>query len=274
MEEFVKKCVIFYNEDKQTAAVNYKKIKEFLENEKIEILSAAYIKDADFAVVIGGDGTLLRATQKLIKNEDIVVIAVNAGSLGFLTEIKAEEGIEACKSYLSGDYEIDYRGLLDVWINNEKKSVLNEVVFSNGGMARKPVKIGLYSDKGKINCYRGDGVIISTPTGSTAYSLSAGGPIISHYLDAVLITPIAPHNLTTRPIVIDIKREICVKVEEEPESDRESFVIADGESWQKISRTDKIKVKYSHKKLKLLLPKNRNYYSVLKEKLKWGDNLC
>lgn len=274
MEESVKKCVIFYNEDKNFAVENYKKIKDFLIEKNIKILSHHDIEEADFAVVIGGDGTLLRATQKIIKNENIVVIAVNAGSLGFLTEIKAEEGIDACISYLNGDYEIDYRGLLDVCINDEKKTVLNEVVFSNGGMARKPVKIGFYSDMGKINCYRGDGVIISTPTGSTAYSMSAGGPIISHYLDALLITPIAPHNLTTRPIVIDVKRKISVKVEEEAESDRESFVIADGEYWKKIARDDKISVKYSDKKLKLFLPKNRNYYSVLKEKLKWGDNLC
>lgn len=270
----MKKCVIFYNDEKAIAVINYKKIKDFLESEGVCVLSAENIEEADFAVVIGGDGTLLRATHKIIKNKNIVVIAVNAGSLGFLTEIKIDEGVEACKMYLSGDYEVEHRGLLDVWINDEKRIALNEVVFSNGGMARKPVKIGLYSDKGKINCYRGDGVIVSTPTGSTAYSLSAGGPIISHYIDAVLITPIAPHNLTTRPIVIDIKRDIRVIVEEEADSDRESYVIIDGESWTRIDREDKIRVKYSEQKLKLLLPANRNYYSVLKEKLKWGDNLC
>ena len=270
----MKKCVIFYNEEKSNAVTYYNKIKNFLIGENVEILSYSDIEKADFTVVIGGDGTLLRATQKIIKNKNIIVIAVNAGSLGFLTEVKADEGIDACKSYLLGNYEIDNRGLLDIWVNDEKKTVLNEVVFSNGGMARRPVKIGLYSDKGKINCYRGDGVIISTPTGSTAYSLSAGGPIISHYLDAVLITPIAPHNLTTRPIVIDTKREIIVKVEDEFGSNRESFIITDGDSWKKINKDDFIKVKYSNKKLKLLCPKNRNYYSVLKEKLKWGDNLC
>ena len=270
----MKKCVIFYNEEKPIAVENYKKVKDFLKRENTEILSVSDVEKADFAVVIGGDGTLLRATQKIMKNENIVVIAINAGSLGFLTEIKAEEAVSACKMFLLGDYEIDYRGLLDICVNGEEKIALNEIVFSNGGMARKPVRIGLYSEKGKINCYRGDGVIISTPTGSTAYSLSAGGPIISHYLDAILITPIAPHNLTTRPIVIDVKRKIYAKVEEEPDSDRESYVIVDGESWRQIGREDKITVKYSDKKLKLLLPKNRNYYSVLKEKLKWGDNLC
>lgn len=270
----MKKCVIFYNEEKSNAVIYYNKIKNFLLRENVTVLSYCDIKKADFAVVIGGDGTLLRATQRILENENIVVIAVNAGSLGFLTEVKGEEGIDACKSYLLGDYELDSRGLLDIWVNGEKRTVLNEAVFSNGGMAKRPVKIGLYSDKGKINSYRGDGVIISTPTGSTAYSLSAGGPIISHYLDAVLITPIAPHNLTTRPIVIDVKREIHVKVEDDLGNDRESFVIADGYSWKKITKEDDIRVKYSDKKLKLLCPKNRNYYSVLKEKLKWGDNLC
>ncbi len=270
----MKKCVIFYNEEKSSAVICFNKVKKFLTEENVEILSENCIEKADFAVIIGGDGTLLRAAQKIIKNENIIIIAVNAGSLGFLTEVKADEAVDTCKLYLSGKYNIDSRGLLDIWVNGEKRSVLNEAVFSNGGMARRPVKIGLYSDKGKINSYRGDGVIISTPTGSTAYSLSAGGPIISHYLDAVLITPIAPHNLTTRPIVIDIKREIYVKVEDDPESKRESYIIADGDSWKKITRDDDIKVRYSDKKLKLLCPENRNYYSVLKEKLKWGDNLC
>ena len=270
----MKKCTIFYNEDKANAVSYYKKIKEFLEKEGVKILLKNEIEDADFAIVIGGDGTLLRATQTIIKNKDIVVIAVNAGTLGFLTEINPEESIEICKSYLNGDYNIDERGLLDIIIDGEKKSALNEVVFSNGGMAKKPVKIGAYACERKINCYKGDGVIISTPTGSTAYSLSAGGPIISPYLDAILITPIAPHNLTTRPIVVDTKFPINIKVEDELGSDRKSVVIVDGEFWTEITRKNNIQVVYSDIRLKLLSPKERNYYSVLKQKLKWGENLC
>ncbi|MFR4520120.1 MAG: NAD(+)/NADH kinase, partial [Fusobacterium sp.] len=103
----MKKCVIFYNEEKKSAVLYYNQIKDFLEEEGVLILSSCDIKKADFAVVIGGDGTLLRASQKIIPNENIVVIAVNAGSLGFLTEVKGEEGVEACKNYLSGNYEID-----------------------------------------------------------------------------------------------------------------------------------------------------------------------
>lgn len=270
----MKKCVIFYNEDKINATAYNKKIKEFLLKEGVELLSKQEIEKADFAVVIGGDGTLLRATQTIIKNKDIIVIAVNAGTLGFLTEIKVEEFFDACKSYLNGEYEFDERGLLEVWINNQKGYALNEVVFSNGGMAKKPVKIGVYTHRGKVNCYKGDGVIVSTPTGSTAYSLSAGGPIVSPYIDAILITPIAPHNLTTRPIVVGTEYPLKIKVEEEVGSDKRSLVISDGEFIQKISQKDEIYVKYSEIKLRLLCSKDRNYYSVLKEKLKWGENLC
>lgn len=269
-----KKCIIYYNKDKKNAVFYYEKIKSFLDEEKIEILSNFEVEKADFAIVIGGDGTLLQATQTIIKNKNIVVIAINAGTLGFLTEIKPEESIEACKSYLNNEYKIDERGLIDITINEEKKSALNEIVFSNGGMAKKPVKISIHTDRGRINCYKGDGVIVSTPTGSTAYSLSAGGPIISPYIDAILITPIAPHNLTTRPIVIDPKLPLTIDVEEEIDSDKKSIVVIDGIFWEEITKRDKITIQYSDIRLKLLSPKKRNYYSVLKQKLKWGENLC
>lgn len=267
----MKKCVIFYNENKTKAIEIYERIVKFLNSKKITVLSKENIKEADFAIVIGGDGTLLRASKEIIKKENLLTIAINAGSLGFLTEIKEEEAIKICEDYLNDEFLIDKRGILKLEINGEEFYALNEVVISNGGMGKKLISLDLNCEMGNINTYRGDGVIISTPTGSTAYSLSAGGPIISHYLDAILITPIAPHNLSNRPIVIDSKRIVEIDIKEK---EIENYIIVDGDSIKKVSPTDKIIIKYSDKKLNLLLPKERNYYSILKEKLKWGENLC
>lgn len=265
-----KKCVIFYNKDKRKAIEAYKQITNFFKKNKVLILSSEKILEADFAIVIGGDGTLLRAAKEIIK-KNLVTIAINAGSLGFLTETKLEEAIDACQSFLNGNYKVEKRGILEIKINSEKFYALNEVVFSNGGMGKRLTSLDLFCDIDEINRYKGDGVIIATPTGSTAYSLSAGGPILSHYLEAILITPIAPHNLSSRPIVIDSKRKI--RVEHVKGYDR-CFIIVDGEMIRQIEEDDEIEIEYSEKTLNLFVHENRNYYSVLKEKLRWGDNLC
>ncbi|MDP0489205.1 MAG: NAD(+)/NADH kinase [Fusobacterium sp. JB021] len=266
-----KKCVIFYNKEKIKAIEMYHKIIDFFQKNKVLILSPDDILEADFAIVIGGDGTLLRASKQIILKKNLITIAINAGNLGFLTETKLDEGLDACKNFLEGKYKIEKRGILEITINSEKFYALNEVVFSNGGMGKRLTSLDLFCDIDRINRYKGDGVIIATPTGSTAYSLSAGGPILSHYLQAILITPIAPHNLTSRPIVIDSKRQ--VRVEHVKGYDR-CFIIVDGEMVRQIEEDDKIEIKYSEKTLNLFSYENRNYYSVLKEKLRWGDNLC
>ena len=265
------KCVIFYNSTKAKAVEIYTDLKNFLKEKKISLLPKEKITEATFAIVIGGDGTLLRASKEIIKNESIPVIAINAGRLGFLTEIKEIEAREICESYLKGDYKIYSRGLLDAKINNETYNILNEVVITTGPLDKKLVSVDIFSDSGKINTYTGDGVIIATPTGSTGYSLSAGGPIVSYYLDAIIITPIAPHNLSTRPIVLSSEEVLYAKVNY---NDVSNFLIIDGDFIKKLNVNDKITISYSDKKLNLVLPKERNYYSILKEKLKWGDNLC
>lgn len=265
------KCVIFCNKTKAKAVEIYTDLKNFLKEKNVTLLSKHEIDKATFTIVIGGDGTLLRASKEIIKKTNLPVIAINAGSLGFLTEIKELEARDICQSYLDKNYKIYSRGLLEITINDDSYNVLNEIVISNGRLDKRLISVDIFADSGKINTYTGDGVIIATPTGSTAYSLSAGGPIVSYHLDAIIITPISPHNLSTRPIILSSQEVLYAKVNH---NDINNFLMIDGDFVKKLTVNDKITISYSDKKLNLILPKERNYYSVLKEKLKWGDNLC
>ncbi|MGL4533704.1 MAG: NAD(+)/NADH kinase [Fusobacteriaceae bacterium] len=267
----MKKCCIFFNSDKELAVKFAKETEEYLLTKNVEIISEESIMNANFAIVIGGDGTLLRASKKIISNPNLDVIAVNAGSLGFLTEIRIEEAIKTYDKYLSGISLIKDRKLLEVTIKDKVYNVLNEAVISKGGVRTKLLRVEIYSNGNFMNRYRADGVIVSTPTGSTAYSMAAGGPIVAPGLKAIVITPIAPHNLAARPIVIDGDEVLVAKISDE---DRTGYVILDGENCSKIKYNEEIKIRYSDKKIRLVLPEENNYYNILRETLKWGDNLC
>lgn len=267
----MEKVCIIYNEDKIGAQELYEESCLFFERKGLEILPLEEIRECNLAVVIGGDGTLLRASKEFLKNQDLYVIAVNAGSLGFLTEIKKEDAVATYERILRGDFRVEERAYLEVQVRDKVLNVLNELVVSKGGVRTKMLKIDVFSQEEYINTYKADGVIFSTPTGSTAYSLSAGGPIIMPTLKALVITPIAAHNLTARPIVIDGDEELEIRIGEEGCS---GYLIVDGETWCEIDKRDVVKLKYSSLKLKLVLPKERSYYNILREKLKWGDNLC
>lgn len=267
----MKKCCIFFNEDKVLALKFAKETEEYLITKNVEIIPKESVENADFAVVIGGDGTLLRASKTIISNPNLDVIAVNAGSLGFLTEIRIEEAIKTYDKYLSGKSIIKDRKLLEVTIKDKVYDVLNEAVISKGGVRTKLLRVEIYSNGDFMNRYRADGVIISTPTGSTAYSMAAGGPIVTPGLKAMVITPIAPHNLAARPVVIDGDEVLIAKISDE---DRMGYVILDGENCSKIKYNEEIKIRYSDKKIRLVLPEENNYYTILRETLKWGDNLC
>ncbi|OQY43000.1 MAG: NAD(+) kinase [Fusobacteriia bacterium 4572_74] len=262
-----KKVCIIYNTSKKDAIKFYEVSKEFFENCGVGVQSE--IEGSAFVVVIGGDGTLLQASKN-IANHNKFVIAVNMGSLGFLTDIRRIEALQVYEDVLMGNYKLEERHMLEVEVRGETHLGLNEVVMAKGGILQKLIRIRV-SGEHYINTYRADGLIVATPTGSTGYSLSVGGPIIRPNLDVLLITPIAPHNLSTRPIIIDGKEEITLKLEKKEGS---AYVTIDGDDLVKVTKDDLIKIKYSDKKLKLVLPKSRNYYSVLREKLKWGDKIC
>lgn len=262
--------IIVHNEDKELAVKLQKEYLQFFLEKKIKIVSISEIKKADFVVVIGGDGTLLRASKKIIKNNNIVVFAVNAGSLGFLTEIKMEEFKSTFENYLVGKIKIEERYFLEINYGEEKIKALNEVVISKEGAIAKIIDIELKNETTKICNYKGDGLIVATPTGSTAYSLSAGGPIVVPGLKVVVVTPLAPHNLATRPILLNGEENIILSLKKE----QRAYMIVDGEVEREISDRDKILIKLSDKKLRLVLPEGRDYYGTLRDKLKWGDNLC
>jgi len=267
----LKKICIIYNESKGEALSFYREALEYFRNKGYETCGREGAEDSDIAVVIGGDGTLLRAAKTLVKNKKIFTIAVNMGSLGFLTEIKKEEAFDTFAKVLEGNYKLEERRLLEVCVGDIRCHALNEVVVSKGGMMSKLIRVRVDSSEGYVNTYRADGIIIATPTGSTAYSLSAGGPLLKPTLNAILITPIAPHNLSTRPVVIDGDEKLTLDIVDE---DRSACIAIDGDKSVEIECGDRIEIKYSDDTLKLVVPENRDYYGVLREKLKWGDGLC
>ena len=264
------KGTIIYNEDKKEAVKLYHQLTEFFLKNDIEIVPKTHVLEAKFAVVIGGDGTLLRASKTLIKNKNIDIFAINAGSLGFLTEIKIDEFEPTFINYLKGIVRKESRQLLEIVIKGEKIDVLNEIVISKKMASSKILNISMNTENTKICDYKADGIIVATPTGSTAYSLSAGGPIVMPQIKAIVVTPLAPHNLATRPIIISGDERLILTLK----PGQKGCIIVDGEIEREIEDEEHILVYYSQEKINLILPENRDYYGILRDKLKWGDNLC
>lgn len=266
----MKKAVIIYNKTKPEALEFYNSSKNYLSSKGVNILDSKEIEEADFMVVIGGDGTLLSASKKAI-NHNFPVVAINLGSLGFLTEVRKEEAFEIFDRVICGEFYSDKRYFLEIVLNNEKYYALNDVVLSKGGLNMRMASVNFFANDIFVTNYKADGVIVSSPTGSTAYSLSAGGPILSPNLNAVSITPIAPHTLSARPIIVDGDTKLSF---ESLDKDRELHLILDGQVNLTMKEQDNLEIKLCEKYISLVKPKERDYYQVLREKLKWGDNLC
>src|SRR3712207_2347407 len=264
-----KKVYLYYNDGKKIAQELYEKSLPFFEKRGIEVLPLEREREADFYVVIGGDGTLLRAFKQFVRT-DIPIIAINAGHLGFLTEINKEDMFQEYQNFLDGDFQFQSRYFLKVNIGGKIHRALNEVVVTRESVMKNMVKLKVFSGNTFVNRYKGDGIIIATPTGSTAYSLSAGGPIVSLSMQAYILTPIAPHNLNMRPFVMDASSPLVISLVEE----EKAYCIIDGNNEKLLDGNDKVEISYSEETLTLVVPKNRDYYSVIREKLKWGDELC
>lgn len=265
------KICILYNEEKNTAKEIYEDLNNMLEEkEEAEIISESDINFAEYIVVIGGDGTLLR-NFKRFKNKNVKIIAINAGSLGFITEIRKDKYKEIFEDIFAKKENVEERYFFEVRVGDKIYRALNEVYLTRDNIKRNVIYSELNIGNTFLSRFQGDGVIISTPTGSTAYSLSAGGPIVTPEQKLFLITPIAPHNLNTRPLILSGEKEITMKLSTPT---REAYLIIDGDEHHKINLDDEIKIKYSLEKLKLIIPNGRSYYEVLREKLKWGENIC
>jgi NAD+ kinase len=220
----------------------------------------------DLLVVLGGDGTLLSIAHVAAQKE-IPVIGVNLGALGFLTEVPLDEMFVTLDSFLGGNEKIvSRRQMLQAKTKENSYYSLNDVVINKGALARM-IRCAIWIDGKMIAITRADGLIISTPTGSTAYSLSAGGPIIQPYIPAIILTPICPHTLSFRPMVISSDSEVKVQLLTGGE---EVYLTVDGQRGELMKKEDTVTVCQSGLKLQLISSPRRNYFDLLKEKLRWG----
>mgnify|MGYP003583452118 CR=1 FL=1 len=258
----------------------YLKIKELFEKADIEIFlednSANMISlkgisldelcnKVDFLISVGGDGTLLSVVRKSYKY-DKPVLGINLGTLGFLTDISMEQLPSFIKDLKNNIYKIDNRMMVEGSINLNKFVAFNDIVISRKSISSM-IKISAKIDGKHFNSYDGDGVIVSTPTGSTAYNLSVGGPIVHPLTDAFIVTPVAPHSLTQRPLVMPAEFEIEFKIID----NQGAVVIVDGQDIYEVEQNQSIKVKIASKKAKMIHRVQRNYFEVLNEKLRWGN---
>jgi NAD+ kinase len=225
---------------------------------------------ADIAVIVGGDGTLLAAARQLADRQ-VPILAINYGGLGFLTEVTMEEMHSALDRVLSGDFAIEERMMIDVAFSRGNKQIaahraLNDVVINRGTLSRL-VELEARVDGDEVSLFRCDGLIVATPTGSTAYNLSAGGPIIFPTMNAMVLTPICSHTLTNRPIVFssDVRIEITLQSSQE-----EVYATVDGQVGLKMQSGDLLTIVKSKVAVKLVAPADKNYFDVLRGKLKWG----
>jgi NAD+ kinase len=226
--------------------------------------------EVDLILVLGGDGTMI-ATARMIGDREVPVMGVNYGGLGYLAEFRIEELYTALESILAGNYRLDKRVMLEVQLRRGEATpttnrVLNDVVINKSALARI-IEIEAYLNHQFVNSFRADGLIVSTPTGSTAYNLSAGGPVIFPSMNAVVITPICPFTLSNRPIVVpdDAEIELLLKTDQE-----EVALTLDGQVGFPLEVADRVVIRKSRTTFNLIQPSNRNYFDVLRDKLRWG----
>lgn len=226
--------------------------------------------EVDLVLVLGGDGTMI-STARLLGDHEVPVLGVNYGGLGYLAEFRIEELYNGLEAILSGNYRLDKRVMLAVELRRDdelltRNRVLNDVVINKSALARI-IEIEAYFNSHFVNSFRADGLIVSTPTGSTAYNLSAGGPVIFPSMNAVVITPICPFTLSNRPIVVPDGGliELLLKTDLE-----EVALTLDGQVGFPLRVGDRVAIRKSGTTFNLVQPSNRNYFDVLRDKLRWG----
>lgn len=264
-----------------------KKLASWLKDEDVEVFVEKVLADqighsnsadqaempelVDIILVFGGDGTFLGMARLACKH-GTPILGINLGGLGFLTEVTVDELYPMMERIIAGNYEVEERQMLLTSIHRGKKNigtyeVLNDVVINKGAVARI-IDLEIYIEDSHVTTYRADGIILSTPTGSTAYSLSAGGPIVHPKIPVTIITPICPHTLTNRPLVVssDMKVEIKVKTHEP-----DTYLTLDGQIGVRLDTGDIIEVKRADTTVKLIKSPYRDFFTILKTKLMWGE---
>jgi NAD+ kinase len=261
-----------------------KKVEVYIEEEMENLLSLSitgpylnFVKrkelpsHVEMMIVLGGDGTLLSVARQ-VWNRNIPILGVNLGGLGFLTEISLEELHGILERVIQGDFKTDERDVLNASVIRKGErivefTVLNDAVINKGALARI-IDLEISIDGEYLTTFQSDGLIISTPTGSTAYNLSAGGPIVYPSLHTLIITPICPHTLTNRPIVIpdDVEVRALLKSKEE-----EVILTLDGQQGFPLEFEDMVELRKAEGRILLIKSPHRNYFELLREKLKWGE---
>lgn len=233
-------------------------------------------KEYDLKIGIGGDGTLLKMIRTLQK-KDGLFLGINFGTLGFLSELTPKNALESLEEIFAGNFYIDERMIMKsfVWRKNsqeEKEKVfrayaLNDFAFGHGGLARL-TNFRVNVKRRKLSVYRSDGLIFATPTGSTAYSLSAGGPIVDHSIDAIIVTPVAPHKLSHRPIVIPSDRAININFDSRVES---ISMTIDGQIHFSLKSTDEVTIQRATRRVRFIRLKKNHFFRTLRNKMGWGE---
>jgi NAD+ kinase len=266
---------IIYNDEKPRAIKETQKIKAWLKNNNCRPVilpsSAKKISGLDFAVCLGGDGTMLK-TSAVLAPAGVPVLGVNLGSLGFLAETNPDECLTHIKRILEGDYRIEERMMLSISIKKGAKTIehtaLNDCLIHSGNNGRV-ITVTAKLNNDIIGDYVGDGLIISTPTGSTAYSLAASGPIVHPHLWVLLLTPICPHTLTQRPMLLSSRHTLSFTADSSAVREKPILSI-DGQTSMTLGSGDVITVTKSPHPFKLIVNQKRKYLEVLRSKLGWG----
>ncbi len=225
----------------------------------------------DLIMVLGGDGTLLSVARQ-VKGKDVPIMGVNLGGLGFLTEVSLEELPGMLPRVIAGEYLTSIRSMLEVAVRREGEeifelSLLNDVVITKDALARI-IDIETQVDGEYLTTFRGDGLIVSSPTGSTGYSLAAGGPILHPSLGHMVVTPICPHTLTNRPIILPAEVSVNARL---ISADEKVILTLDGQVGLPLEHMDEVKVKKSPFTVSLIRSERKGYFEVLRNKLKWGE---
>lgn len=290
--EKIKTIGLFGKYQDQTVAEHILRLAEFLRSRKFSILfdqhaadligkqatparaREAIGKEIDLAIIVGGDGTLLNVARDLAGHR-VPIIGVNLGRLGFLTDIAAEHMLVEIGKILDGDYQTESRLLLHAEIMRKGRIVhtakaFNDVIVSKGDLARL-IEFETYLDGEFVNSSRADGVIIASPTGSTAYALSSGGPILHPSLEAIALVPICPHTLSNRPIVVS--SDSIIEIVITGVAEQRAHVTFDGQTTLSLEDNDRVYVRRAETDVQLMHPSGRSHFEVLRIKLHWGRKL-
>ncbi len=249
--------------DKETGAI--------LESHERSVPRNEMAGQVEVLIVLGGDGTLL-ATARALNRKTVPILAVNLGGLGFLTVISREELYSTLEQVLAGDAHVERRVQIEGELVRADEIIstflaLNDVVLNKGAIARN-IDFDVLVDGALFSTYKADGLIVSTPTGSSAYSLAAGGPIVAPAVAAFLVTPICAHTLTHRPLVLPDAVHIEINVKSQREA---AYLTVDGQVGLATHSDDSVRLRKSSSCVEIIQPVRRNYFEILREKLKWGE---